>query len=300
MIWAQKSKTKRLRLDKEISTKKGERKAFEKNWNNRIETSYIHWTRGEPENQIQLAFRNHWELFSEIMGNEVRGSRVLEVGCGRGSMSAYFADNGFDCTLLDSSESAIKAAKKVFKENGLKAKFDVGDAMRLPYDDGAFDIVFSIGLLEHFEDIEVPIVEQMRVLCKGGLFLGYVVPKYTDNVQKSYEWINDLLKESVDYDLRDAVSQKEDVYRSDADSARYLEVLKNESVRDINTSGVYPLPMISYSRDFPFTLLNPQSEKILVEHFLKTLDERRQINKRNPWLCDEGFGQAFLIWGYKK
>ena len=287
-------------MDKEKSTKRGDRKAFEQNWNSRVETHYIHWTRGEPENQIQLAFRNHWELFKEIMGHEFWGSRVLEVGCGRGSMSAYFADNGFDCTLMDSSESAMKAAKEVFKKHGLKAKFHVGDAMKLPYDDGAFDIVFSIGLLEHFEDIETPIVEQMRVLCKGGLFLGYVVPKYIDNVQKAYEWINDLLKELVDFDSLDDRSRKEKVFRSDADSARYLEVLKNLSLREINASGVYPLPMISYSTEFPFTLLNPASERILVAHFQKILDEIRLKSKRNPWLCAEGFGQAFLIWGYKE
>ena len=287
-------------MDNERSTKRGDRKAFEKNWNSRIETSYIHWTRGEPENQIQLAFRNHWELFKEIMGGEFRGNRVLEVGCGRGSLSAYFADNGFDCTLLDSSESAIKAAKNVFKKSGLKAKFDVGDAMSLPYHDGAFDIVFSIGLLEHFEDIETPIIEQMRVLCKDGLFLAYVVPKYTDNVQKDYEWINELLKESMNFDLCDCVNQKEHVFRSDADSVRYIEVLKKNLVREINASGVYPLPMISYSVEFPFTLLNAASEIILVEQFQEALDKRREKSKRNPWLCTEGFGQAFLIWGYKK
>lgn len=287
-------------MDKEKGLKKGDKEAFDKNWNSRIETRYIHWTRGEPENQIQLAFRNHWILFQEIMGDDFKGNCVLEVGCGRGSMSAYFAANGFDCTLLDSSRSAIDTAQEIFSAHGLRARFDVGDAMNLPYDDGSFDVVFSIGLLEHFEDIETPLSEQISVLSKGGLFLGYVVPKYTDNVQKGYNWINDLLKEMVDVNTLKDVSQKEIIFRSDADSKRYIDVLKGLPVRDINASGVYPLPMISYSIEFPFTLLNFRSEKVLVKHFQSILDERKTKTGCNPWLCDEGYGQAFLIWCFKE
>src|SRR5256885_1936329 len=78
------------------------------------EVDYIHWTRGEPCNQIQLAFRCHWLLFQELMGPGFQGRRMLELGCGRGSISAYFADAGFDCTLMDISPSAIEAARRVF------------------------------------------------------------------------------------------------------------------------------------------------------------------------------------------
>ena len=35
--------------------------------------------------------------------------------------------------------------------------------------------------------------EQFRVLRKGGVWFGYIVPKYTDNIQKDYNWINDIL-----------------------------------------------------------------------------------------------------------
>ena len=42
---------------------------------------------------------------------------------------------------------------------------------------------FYQGLLEHFEDIVTPIEEQIRILDKGGLFIGYIVPEYEDNIQ---------------------------------------------------------------------------------------------------------------------
>jgi len=278
----------------------GAQAAFEQNWASCQESHYIHWTRGEPQTQIQLAFRNHWILFQEIMQEHLPGKRVLEVGCGRGTMSAYFADNGFECTLLDSSVSAIENARRFFAAYGLQARFDVGDAMSLPYDDGAFDIVFSIGLLEHFVDIATALSEQIRILSSGGLFLGYVVPHYSGNIQKGYNWINDLLKAVVTPDASCSVGQKEDVFRSDADSAKYIDVLKSLPVRDIKASGVYPMPMISYSIEFPFTLLAPPAEQVLVQHFQNILAQRKAEYGKNPWLCDEGYGQAFLIWCCKE
>lgn len=287
-------------MDKKNVVRKGDKGAFDKNWGSRTETQYIHWTRGTPQNQIQLAFRNHWILFQEIMAGRNLGKRILEVGCGRGTMSAYFADNGFVCTLLDSSKSAIDTAQKFFLAQGLKADFDVGDAMNLPYNPGSFDIVFSIGLLEHFDDIATPLIEQIRVLSKRGLFLGYVVPQYKDNIQKHYSWINDLLKAMADTNSIVNNSQKEEVFRSDADSSRYIKELQKLAVRDINASGVYPLPMISYSIEFPFTLLNSRCEQVLVEHFQAILDDRKEKTGKNPWLCDEGYGQAFLVWCFKK
>jgi len=279
--------------------KKGDQKAFNDNWMIRKETHYIHWTRDEPQNQIQLAFRRHWLLFQEIMGQNWNRKRSLEVGCGRGSMSAYFADNGFDCTLLDTSKSVIQTAKKIFGVNGLKGNFNVGNVMNLPYAEGSFDVVLSIGLLEHFEDIETPLNEQIRVLSDGGLFLGYIVPKYIDNVQKKYTWINNVLMGMVDIKTQKYVLEKENIFRSDSNSERYINILKQLPARDINASGVYPLPMISYSIDFPFTLLPPESERILVKHFQEILIKRKEKNKANPWLCKEGYGQAFLIWCFK-
>jgi ubiquinone/menaquinone biosynthesis C-methylase UbiE len=247
--------------------KTGDVETFDQNWNQRSEALYTHWTRQQPANQIQLAFRNHWTLFNELMGipGFNRGRRVLEVGCGRGSLSCYFSDAGFDCTLLDLSPKVISIAEAIFSKNGLKARFDVGDACKLPYPEGSFDLVFSIGLLEHFDDIEVPIREQTRVLAPGGLFIGYVVPKYTDNIQKDYEWINRILKGYASSSDQSQAA-KEDVFRSDHGSGRYLPLLEKYGIRNPSSAGVYPLPMVSHSIDFPFTLMPQVSESALVSH----------------------------------
>lgn len=284
-----------------FDNKQGDSASFDTNWKNREESLYTHWTRGEVENQIQLAFRNHWTLFSELMEKEPHyngGKRALEIGCGRGSLSCYFSDAGFDCNLVDLSASVIDVAKSIFKKNNLKANFQVGDANALEIPDNSFDVIYSIGLLEHFEDIEKPLKEQIRVLDKGGIWFGYIVPKYTDNVQKEYEWINDILK-GYHKESEQVAVHKESVYRSDFGSERYVPILEKLGLKNIQVSGVYPLPMISHSIDFPFSLMPKDSEKALVRHFEKMMEENRANTGKHPWLCEEGFGNAFLVWGVK-
>jgi ubiquinone/menaquinone biosynthesis C-methylase UbiE len=284
-----------------MSNKYGDKKIFDNNWQNRPETLYNHWTKNAPVNQVQLAFRKHYELFKEIIKSydthEVR--KVLEVGCGRGSLSSYFSAAGCECTLLDSSEHIISVAKEIFHANNLSAEFVVGDALKLPFAENEFDFTFSIGLLEHFTDPSIPIMEQIRVLRPGGIFIGYIVPEYKDSIQKNYKWINDILKEYKKTEESD-VPQKDDVYRNPFDSAYYEKVLGQNNVVHIQSSGVYSVPMISHSIDFPFSLMPPVAEEILVKELQNMIDENKRNTGKNGWLCDEGYGQALLVWGQKK
>ena len=165
---------------------------FDANWSGRKEALYNHWTMKRPRNQIQLAFRNHWLLFQELMRDH-NYQDCLEVGCGRGSISSYFTENGFDCTLLDSSASVLRTAKAIFATNGHQANFVHGDALAMPFGDNSFDVVVSIGLLEHFMDIQKPLSEQFRVLKPGGMVISYIVPERSDNIQRYFRWLNKII-----------------------------------------------------------------------------------------------------------
>lgn len=275
---------------------RGEGANFDHNWNSVPEARYLHWTRDEPVNQIQLAFRQHWLTFQELLPHRSEKKRVLEVGCGRGSLSAYFAEAGWDCTLLDISPAAIELARSAFHANSLAASFEVGDCLNMSFDDGVFDVVFSIGLLEHFDDIGLAIREQVRVLAPGGVFIGYVVPNMPENIQKDFFWVCEILRAILPTAASEA---KTAVFRSDLLSPPYLAVMRDCGLEDVQASGIYPLPMISNSPDFPFTLLPAQAEAALVNHFNATLAAKQKRDGGNPWLCDEGYGQAFLVWGRK-
>ena len=274
----------------------GDKESFDRSWQLREETHYNHWIAGRPTNQIQLAFRSHWEVFRDLIGElaETRGD-ILEVGCGRGSLSSYFADDGWNCTLLDYSPTVLETARKVFANNGHIANFVLGDATNLEFEDNSFDVTTSIGLLEHFEDVRPVISEQLRVLRPGGWFLGYVVPERPDNVQRYFNWINKGLKFASSIMPADEKPAKPDIYRSDYDSSHYIAAMVGLDYTELKTFGMYSMPMISHSPEFPFSLLPRPLEWGLTRTFEASLALRRLTYHRHGWICSEQMGQAFLL-----
>jgi hypothetical protein len=64
---------------------------------------------------------------------------------------------------------------------------------------------------------------------------------------------------------------------------------------DVDTTGMYPLPMISASPEFPFTLMHPYAERALTFVYRAALRFRAAFRAQHPWTCDEQTGQAFLV-----
>lgn len=70
------------------------------------------------------------------------GDRILDVGCGKGYLLYEFTQSvpGVEITGIDISEYAVENAKPEVREY-----LQVGDARVLPWEDGAFDFVVSLG-----------------------------------------------------------------------------------------------------------------------------------------------------------
>ncbi|CAD6441219.1 b4a5a2cd-2949-4b91-a90b-1583e073e3e2 [Sclerotinia trifoliorum] len=99
-------------------------------------------------------------------------SRVLDLGCGPGSITTDIASliPSGTITGLDAGSSVIEIANAKAKELGLKnCDFQVGDVMKLPFEDETFDVVYTHQLLIHLPD-PVEAMREMRRVCKvGGL-----------------------------------------------------------------------------------------------------------------------------------
>ena len=106
-----------------------------------------------------------------------QGAKSLEVGCGSAKLSALLAQRGVRVVGLDRTPEALRVARNNF--NWLRVQGDLvqGDAFRLPFADGQFDVVFSTGLLEHFRNPVDIIREMLRTLRPGGLLLRYRSPE---------------------------------------------------------------------------------------------------------------------------
>ena len=275
---------------------------WDENWKNRLETDYNHWSI-KPTNQIQLAFYNHWSVINEKI-KSIPNKKVVEFGAGRGSISSFFADSGYSCTLLDSSEAIITKSQKIFKKNNHKGNFIIGDAKKTDLKSGEYGVCISIGLLEHFDDFEKILDEKIRVLAKEGICINYVVPDNDHNIQSKFSWVNSILRFFANIFLLDKnkdIKDKQIVYRTKFSSIKYIEYLKKHNqVKEIESFGVYPLPMVSYSVEFPFTLLPSFLEKSITSLFKAILKARKILFNKNPWICKEKNGQAFMIIFRKK
>lgn len=100
---------------------------------------------------------------------DVKGKEILDIGCGHGRTIRYFQKRGAIMKGIDISPKSVDFCKK----NGL----DVikADTCELPFKDNTFDLVFSIGVVEHFDATMKAISEHIRVIKPGGYAL-IIVP----------------------------------------------------------------------------------------------------------------------------
>lgn len=94
----------------------------------------------------------------------VRGLRVLDVAGGDGYWAGRLSRRGAKAVCLDISHAKLGRGRVLSDAPALVQ----GDALRLPFADGAFDAVMSVCAIEHFRDGPCALGEMARVLRPGG------------------------------------------------------------------------------------------------------------------------------------
>jgi SAM-dependent methyltransferase len=107
------------------------------------------------------------------------GSRILEIGCGRGEFLNGFIDCGLVGHGVDLSSVAIDYCPD--------AEVKIADLERdgIPYSDRYFDVVYSKSVVEHFYYPESVVSEMFRVLRPGGMSL-ILTPDWHVNYRMFY------------------------------------------------------------------------------------------------------------------
>src|SRR2546430_2631838 len=99
-------------------------------------------------------------------------ARVLDVGCGPGTITADLAARvpGGDVTGIDAAADVLAQARQEAERRGLdNVRFDTGDVYHLDFADGTFDVVHAHQVLQHLTDPGAALREMRRGCRPGGL-----------------------------------------------------------------------------------------------------------------------------------
>lgn len=106
-----------------------------------------------------------YDLFG-VLG-DIKGLRILDVGCGTGRIVKEMIDRGAEVVCCDLSEEMLKIFRKKF--SGVECvKADIRD---LPFGDGEFDMVVATFVIVHLKKLLPAFDEVYRVLKDGGSFV---------------------------------------------------------------------------------------------------------------------------------
>lgn len=111
-----------------------------------------------------------WEELKFLEDYVMASEKILDLGCGNGRLWELFQERAVDYYGVDVSERLIEIAKSRYPE----AKFQVADALNLPFPDNFFDKIFSIAVLHHIPSKELRLQflkEAKRVLKPNGLLI---------------------------------------------------------------------------------------------------------------------------------
>lgn len=118
--------------------------------------------------------RLNWitDAVAEIMGTDLEGLRVVDIGCGGGILTESMARRGADATGIDLGEENLKAASMHAEQSGLS------DTLRYQHiaaenfaaeHKGQFDVVTCMEMLEHVPDPSAIVQACFDLLKPGGV-----------------------------------------------------------------------------------------------------------------------------------
>ena len=100
-----------------------------------------------------------------------KDSKIIDIGCGSGSTLAMFRNLGYSNSIgIDVSQNALETCDRLFGFEQGKDTF-LMDARSLEFPDNSFDLVFSGGMLEHFEEPPLDMVAEFCRVSKKWVLL---------------------------------------------------------------------------------------------------------------------------------
>jgi|tagenome__1003787_1003787.scaffolds.fasta_scaffold20570513_2 SAM-dependent methyltransferase len=127
-------------------------------------TAYIRGGVDSAGGPIPFALRQ-WEFLAPITAAiqraAPRSGRLLDVGCGAGVYSSLLAHHGYQVLGIDNDPRIVELARETGEYLHASVRFEHGNAFDLSRWHAAFDLVYSLGVVEHFDpDVTVQLIQE--------------------------------------------------------------------------------------------------------------------------------------------
>ena len=269
--------------------REGSKTGFKEKWVHASQHEKKFFVVGSPESQNEWIFRERYRFIERRLASNQGALLCLEVGAGRGTTSLYLVQAGHRSILVDSSATALEMARSNFESEELRAGFVKSFAENMGIRTSSVDVVVTLGLLEHFEDVCRPLVEMARVLKPGGVLFSLNIPRKPLSVN--------LLAWPYDYALiqarrlirfRDSFNRwrsgsRHRVYRNSLKPVAYREAALAAGFREVSCVATNPVP-------------NFQPVPHWVDRRLVRLYEGFSLFRKSILMKEEPFATSFL-WG---
>jgi 2-polyprenyl-3-methyl-5-hydroxy-6-metoxy-1,4-benzoquinol methylase len=138
-----------------------------------VSNAELHWNRLHGDQEVEVPSRGDWffdvlEDALEHFGGDVTNSRLLDLGCGLGAASLFFADRGASVVSVDTSEVAINRLRAYCMEQGIPNVTPLQKSAEEIADIGTFDFIFGSFILHHIEPFEEFVPALRAALRHGG------------------------------------------------------------------------------------------------------------------------------------
>lgn len=135
-----------------------------------VEEFYNRQWRASDKDVFAHAFQEAIAHSYFLLG-DLKGKKLLEIGCGSGMQALYFAENGADVTVIDLSPESVRAVEKLAAKHGTSQKLALRarlmNAESLEFPPATFDAVYINSVMMHVDQQKV-LRECARVLKPSG------------------------------------------------------------------------------------------------------------------------------------
>jgi demethylmenaquinone methyltransferase / 2-methoxy-6-polyprenyl-1,4-benzoquinol methylase len=140
---------------------------------------------------MSLGLHRAWKAYTVALANLQANDRVLDLAGGTGDLAQAFAKRIGPAGMVvhtDINEAMLRVGRDRLTDKGLMLPTAICDAERLPFRDGAFDLVSVAFGLRNMTHKEQALAEMARVLRPGGRLLVLEFSKVAAPLRKAYDW----------------------------------------------------------------------------------------------------------------